>query len=104
MKKVSVTYRFVALQLPKSEIERFQHLLDGLRFGCPPHGGIALGFDRLMTILCGGDSLRDVIAFPKSVAGNELMIGSPSSVSQQILNDYHLQVVEGKDEGNEGQK
>ena len=57
-----------------------------------------------MTILCGGDSLRDVIAFPKSVAGNELMIGSPSSVSQQILNDYHLQVVEGKDEGNEGQE
>jgi len=83
------------LRLPQSEIDRFSHLLEALRLGCPPHGGIALGFDRLMAILCHAESLRDVIAFPKSAAGNELMIGSPSSVSNQILRDYHLQVVTG---------
>jgi len=82
------------LKLPESEIGRFQHWLDALKHGCPPHGGIALGFDRLMAILCGGDSLRDVIAFPKSFSGNELMVGSPSSVSDQILKDYHLTVVD----------
>ncbi|KAL6064977.1 Aspartate--tRNA ligase, mitochondrial-like [Balamuthia mandrillaris] len=71
---------------------RFRHLTDALSMGCPPHGGIALGFDRLMAILCGAKSLREVIAFPKTVTGNELMSGAPSEVSAEELAEYHLRL------------
>lgn len=71
---------------------RFSHLLDALGCGCPPHGGIALGFDRLMAILCGAESLREVIAFPKTATGSELMTGSPSEVTNKELLEYNIQV------------
>lgn len=68
------------LGLPEEAIERnFGHLLKALASGCPPHGGIALGFDRLMAILCNASSIRDVIAFPKTVGG-DLLVGSPAPV------------------------
>lgn len=68
------------LGLSDDAIDRdFGHLLRALASGCPPHGGIALGFDRLMAILCNTPSIRDVIAFPKTVGG-DLLVGSPSLV------------------------
>lgn len=60
-------------------IGRFKHLLNALRMGCPPHAGIALGLDRMMACLCGTASIRDVIAFPKTQSGQDLMTGSPST-------------------------
>ncbi|KAJ7638608.1 tRNA synthetases class II-domain-containing protein [Roridomyces roridus] len=66
------------LQLSEQEKAPFSQLLHALRCGAPPHGGIALGFDRLMTILCGAQSIRDVIAFPKTSVGTDLLFKSPA--------------------------
>jgi len=77
---------------PKKTKERFSHLLDALSYGAPPHGGIALGFDRLLSMMLGTKSIRDVIAFPKSFQGNELLTGSPSEVDSSQLEELHLQV------------
>lgn len=72
---------------------QFHHLLEALRYGCPPHGGLALGFDRLMAMLCGAQSIREVIAFPKSLNGNELMTNSPSEVPSSALVEFGLSLV-----------
>lgn len=80
------------LQLEKFEYKRFDHLIDALGGGCPPHGGIALGFDRLMAILCESTSIRDVIAFPKAAGGKDFVVNSPSEVTTAQLNEYGLQL------------
>src|SRR5258706_3676579 len=81
------------LAIPPEETElRFGYMLDAFRFGAPPHGGIALGFDRLMAILCGTPSIRDVIAFPKTAKGTCLMTDSPASVGTRQLRDLHIEV------------
>ena len=67
-------------------------MLDAFRFGAPPHGGIALGFDRLIAILCATPSIRDVIAFPKTAKGTCLMTDSPSTVSARQLKEAHIEV------------
>ena len=76
-----------------AETDRFRHLLDALSTGCPPHGGIALGLDRLVAIIANATSIKDVIAFPKSNSGQELMVGSPSQVPADTQRLYHIQTV-----------
>lgn len=80
------------LQLQKYEYKRFDHLIDALGGGCPPHGGIALGFDRLMSILTESTSIRDVIAFPKAAGGKDFVVDSPSEVTSAQLDAYGLQL------------
>ncbi|KAJ7937263.1 hypothetical protein B0H13DRAFT_2302978 [Mycena leptocephala] len=79
------------LQLSEQEKSPFSQLLHALRCGAPPHGGIALGFDRLMTILCKTQSIRDVIAFPKTSVGTDLLFKSPAVVSEKVLEQYGIQ-------------
>ena len=81
------------LAIPPEETKlRFGYMLDAFKYGAPPHGGIALGFDRLIAILCGTSSIRDVIAFPKTAKGTCLMTDSPSQVSPKQLRDLYLEV------------
>ena len=82
------------LQMSSERISEFAHLLEVLRAGCPPHAGIALGLDRLIAVMLGKESVRDVIAFPKSAKGEDLLVKSPGVISEEILKTYHLQLRE----------
>jgi len=72
--------------------EQFGFLMNAFEYGAPPHGGIALGFDRLCAIFGGADSIRDFIAFPKNNSGRDMMIDAPSAVNDAQLNDLKIQV------------
>ncbi len=86
---------FTLLGISEPEIRRrFGFLLDGLSAGAPPHGGFALGFDRITMLLCGAASLRDVIAFPKTTAARALFGGAPTRVDRAELRALHLDAVE----------
>jgi aspartyl-tRNA synthetase len=82
------------LKMIPERIEDFRHLLDALASGCPPHAGIALGWDRLIAVMRGKESVRDVIAFPKSGRGEDGMVKSPNRVTEEQWNTYHLGVKE----------
>ncbi len=71
---------------------RFGFFLEALEYGTPPHGGIALGLDRMMTLLAGESSIREVIAFPKTAQAVDLMAGAPSTVNPRQLRELHLKV------------
>ncbi|HEX7471025.1 MAG TPA: aspartate--tRNA ligase [Verrucomicrobiae bacterium] len=87
------------LQIPPDMVKaRFGYMLEAFRYGAPPHGGIALGFDRLIAILCGTPSIRDVIAFPKTAKGTCLMTDSPSTVEPKQLRDLHIELKVAKKE------
>src|SRR5437016_2869091 len=81
------------LQISPEETKlRFGYMLEAFKYGAPPHGGIALGFDRLIAILCGTPSIRDVIAFPKTAKGTDLMTEAPAPVQPRQLRDLHIEV------------
>jgi aspartyl-tRNA synthetase len=76
---------------PEEQQEKFSHLLDAFRFGAPPHGGLALGLDRIAMLACGEDSIREVIAFPKNNKAVDLMTDSPTNVDFKQLRELYVQ-------------
>ena len=85
---------FAVLGYSKEEVaERFAQLLDAFEYGAPPHGGIAPGIDRLVMVLMGKESIRDVIAFPKTQSQMDPLFGAPSAVEESQLEELHLEVV-----------
>lgn len=72
---------------------QFGFLMDAFRFGAPPHGGIAFGFDRWVALFAGSETIRDFIAFPKNNAGRDVMIDSPSKISEEQLKELNLQLI-----------
>ncbi len=86
---------FTALGMSPEEAEaQFGHLLNAFQYGAPPHGGIALGIDRLAMIMAGETSIREIIAFPKTNRAQDLMTDAPSEASNGQLRDLCLQVVD----------
>lgn len=84
---------FKILGLEQREIDnRFGHLLTAFDYGLPPHGGIALGIDRLIAILLGELTIREVIAFPKTSDARDLMMGTPTKLSKEQLAGAHIRI------------
>jgi aspartyl-tRNA synthetase len=77
----------------EERLQDFSHLFEALHAGCPPHAGIALGLDRLVAMMVGVESVRDVIAFPKSGKGEDLMVKSPTWMTREQQATYHVTFV-----------
>ena len=87
---------FEVMGIPSKEAQhRFGFLLDVLRYGAPPHGGIAIGLDRLAMLLCHDDNIREVIAFPKTLKAVDLMSDSPSRVDKEQLDELAIRLDDG---------
>ena len=82
------------LGISKEEADaKFGFLLEALQYGCPPHGGIALGLDRMAALMCGVDSIREVIAFPKTSSAVCTMTSAPSEISEKNLEEVHVRAI-----------
>jgi len=88
--------KFVLSEVLGEDVSQLSHLLEAFSYGCPPHGGIALGLDRLAAILCNADSIRDVIAFPKGGEGKDPMSHAPAEINPEDQQLYHIKVVDPK--------
>ena len=84
--------RVIGMQ-PEELAAKFGFLLDSFEYGAPPHGGIALGLDRLVVLFHGGDSIRDAIAFPKTASATSLMDGAPAPVDPADLRELKIRPV-----------
>jgi aspartyl-tRNA synthetase len=94
---------FARLGLSQEEItSQFGHLIEAFQYGAPPHGGIALGIDRVAALFAEATSIRDVIAFPKTAAGTDLMVDAPSPVNERQMQELHIQLRAPQRRGNGG--
>lgn len=86
---------FALMGYDKEQVQRrFGMIVNAMDYGAPPHGGIGIGYDRLIGIICGTDSIRDVIAFPKTTSGACLMSDAPSTIDERQLKELHLKITE----------
>lgn len=83
---------FKLIGFDKEQEKEFSHMLEAFKYGVPPHGGIAPGLDRLLMAISGEESVREIIAFPKTGDGRDLTVGAPSRVSKQQLDEAHIQI------------
>jgi aspartyl-tRNA synthetase len=84
---------FAAMKITQQEQQaKFGFLLNALQYGAPPHGGIAFGFDRMVALMAGAEAIRDVIAFPKTQRGQDLLTGTPTAVTEKQLRELHLRL------------
>ena len=83
---------FEVLGIPKEDAEyKFGFIINAFKFGAPPHGGLAFGFDRVCSLFGGQETIRDYIAFPKNNPGRDVMIDSPSYIDQEQMDELFLE-------------